>query len=247
MKRLLDITVSLTALLLFLPLGLVIAAVLRLTGEGEVFYAQIRVGKDRRCFRLLKFATMLKDSPKMGTGTVTVRNDVRVLPVGRLLRKTKLNEVVQLINVLKGDMSLVGPRPLTRQTFRYYPKAVQRRIVQVKPGLTGIGSVVFRDEEDFVARSGMDALRCYREVVAPYKGALETWYLDHRSLWVDLKLVLLTAFAIVAPHSTLHSKLLKGLPQPPPSPCHDRQRPAGRASHAVTGNQPLGKQPKETV
>ena len=157
MKRLLDLSLSLAAALVFLPVGLVIAAVLCLTGEGEVFYRQERVGRDGKSFGLLKFATMLKRSPSIGTGTITLKNDPRVLPFGRFLRKTKLNEVPQVLNVLKGDMSLVGPRPLTPQTFAFYSPEVQREIVRVRPGLTGVGSIVFRDEESILGRSPRSA------------------------------------------------------------------------------------------
>ena len=213
MKRLLDIAISLTAILLFLPVGLMIAVILRLTGEGEVFYVQPRVGKDSRLFGLIKFVTMLKDSPNIGTRTVTVKDDPRVLPFGRLLRKAKLNEVPQLLNVLKGDMSVVGPRPLTPETFSYYPSDIQQQILTAKPGLTGIGSIVFRDEESIMATSYKSTLDCYREDVAPYKGELELWYIENRSLWLDLKLIFLTALVVISPHSMLYRKIMPSLPR----------------------------------
>ena len=207
-KRLLDILVAGLLTLLVLPIGLIVALILRLTGEGEVFYAQTRIGRDGEPFRLLKFVTMVKDSAKMGTGTVTVPGDPRVLPVGRVLRKMKLNELPQLLNVLRGDMSLVGPRPLTAQTFGCYPPEVQRRVVEVPPGVTGIGSIVFRDEESIIAASKLPAIDCYRQEIAPYKGRLELWYVDNRSLWLDLQLLALTAVAVAAPSSRLHERLL---------------------------------------
>lgn len=213
MKRLLDIVISLSAILLFLPFGLMIAVILRLTGEGEVFYVQPRVGKDGRFFGLIKFVTMLKDSPNIGTKTVTVRNDPRVLPFGRLLRKAKLNEVPQLLNVLKGDMSIVGPRPLTPETFVYFPPDIQEHVVKVKPGLTGIGSIVFRDEESIVAMSKKSTIDCYREDVAPYKGELELWYIENKSLWLDLKLIFLTALVVINPRNILYKKVVPDLPQ----------------------------------
>jgi len=216
MKRMLDILLAAAALILFLPLGLAIMLVLRLTGEGEVFYVQPRIGRGGRTFGLIKFATMLKNSPQLGTGTITVRNDPRVLPVGRFLRKTKLNEVPQLINVLKGDMSLVGPRPLMPPTFAYYSPAVQAAIAQVRPGLTGIGSIVFRDEESVLAHSGKPAAECYREHIAPHKGELEQWYIRHQSLRLDVKLILLTVVAVLFPRLRWHERALKGLPAPPP-------------------------------
>ena len=208
MKRLLDLLVAGLLSALLLPLGLLIALVLRLTGEGEVFYAQRRVGRNGEPFRLLKFVTMVKNSASIGTGTVTVPGDPRVLPVGRFLRKMKLNELPQLLNVLRGDMSLVGPRPLTPETFACYPLEVQRRVVEAQPGLTGIGSIVFRNEEGILAASELPAIDCYRQEIAPYKGRLELWYIDNRSLWLDLELLLLTAVAVLVPRSRLHERLL---------------------------------------
>lgn len=215
MKRLLDVIASVIALALFLPFGLVIAVILRFTGEGEVFYLQQRVGKGGKPFGLLKFASMLKDSPNLGLGTVTLADDPRVLPFGRFLRKTKLNEVPQLINVLKGDISLVGPRPLTAQTFGYYAPDVQEKIVEVIPGVTGVASIVFRDEEGVVARLGKSPIECHRQYIAPYKGQLELWYIGHRGLWLDAKIVVLTALAVLGMGGQSYTRILGDLPPPP--------------------------------
>ena len=215
MKRALDIVVSLLVLFLFLPFGLIIVIVLRCTGERYVFYVQQRVGKHEQTFGLIKFASMLRDSPNMATGTVTVERDPRVLPFGRFLRKTKLNEIPQLLNVLKGDISLVGPRPLTPQTFAYYDREVQEQIAQMTPGLTGVGSIILRDEEGIVARLGMEALKCHKEYIAPYKGQLEMWYREHRSLLLDVKLFFLTALVVLAPGNRLAAKTFKDLPPAP--------------------------------
>src|SRR5271157_3713601 len=118
LKRMLDVLLSLAALVALSPFLLGIAVLLRFTGEGEVFFRQRRIGYQGRPFGLMKFVTMRKDSPK--SGTITVAGDPRILPVGRYLRKSKLNELPQLINVLRGDMSIVGPRPLTEETFALY-------------------------------------------------------------------------------------------------------------------------------
>jgi lipopolysaccharide/colanic/teichoic acid biosynthesis glycosyltransferase len=213
-KRALDIVLSATALLVLLPLFIPLMVVLRLTGEGEVCYRQERVGYRGNRFGLLKFVTMLKDSPNLGSKTITTKNDPRVLPLGRWLRKTKINELPQLINVLKGDMSIVGPRPQTEECFAYFPEKDRDRICLAKPGLTGIGSVVFRDEEEIVARSGKSYDRAFREDVQPYKLALEIWYIEHQSFWLDLKLMFITAWVIVFPRSTIYRRWLKGLPLP---------------------------------
>src|SRR5690606_21753019 len=144
MQRMFDIVLSGLALLVLSSLLVPIALVLRFSGEGEIFFVQQRVGLGGRSFGLFKFATMLKDSPNLGTGTVTLKDDPRVLPVGRFLRKTKINELPQLLNVLCGDMSIVGPRPQTRRCFDAFPEDSKRAIVRVRPGLSGVGSIVFR-------------------------------------------------------------------------------------------------------
>ena len=117
MQRVFDIFFSGIALILLLPILLPLMFILRVTGEGEIFFLQNRVGLGGRYFRIFKFATMLKDSPNIGSGTVTVKNDPRILPMGEFLRKTKLNELPQLINIFSGAMSIIGPRPQTQRFF----------------------------------------------------------------------------------------------------------------------------------
>ena len=214
MQRLLDILFSLSALIIFLPIFVPITVVLRFTGEGEVFFKQKRVGRGGVKFDLLKFATMLKDSPNIGTGTVTLKDDPRVLPVGRFLRTTKLNELPQLLNILWGDMSLIGPRPQTQRCFDAFPKSSQAEIVKVVPGLSGIGSIVFRGEEDMMHAS-KDPDRFYDEVIMPYKGELECWYVNKRSVSVYLKSIFLTAWVVLFPNSSAHWRAFSGLPDPP--------------------------------
>lgn len=214
MQRLLDIVLSVTALLLLMPLLLPIAVVLRLTGEGEVFFVQSRIGRHGKPFGLYKFATMLKNSPNMGTGTVTTKNDARVLPLGRLLRKTKANELPQLLNILRGDMSVVGPRPQTRRCFDAFPEASQAQIIKVRPGLSGIGSILFRDEEGMMHASA-EPEHFYDTVIMPYKGALEEWYVTHQCLRTYLLTILVTAWVVVFPESPVVWRAFPGLPAPP--------------------------------
>lgn len=219
-KRLFDILCSGIALLvLAIPL-IIVMAVLRCTGEGEVWYLQERVGMNGRRFKVYKFATMRKDSEVTGTKDITLRNDPRVLPFGKLLRKTKINELPQVINIFKGDMSVVGWRPLMSKSFLYYPQPIQERIVAMKPGLTGIGSICFRDEEAITARANKSPELVYREDIAPYKGALELWYQQHQSFALDLKLIFLTAWVVVRPTSQLHVRWLRGLPPRPAALLH---------------------------
>jgi lipopolysaccharide/colanic/teichoic acid biosynthesis glycosyltransferase len=214
LKRLLDIIVSFITLIILLPLFIPIVVALRLTAEGEVFYFQERIGLNNSRFQIWKFATMLKNSMNMGTGSITLQNDFRVTPIGKFLRKTKINELPQIINILKGDISLVGPRPLVTKTFSAYSAEVQEQIYMVKPGLTGIGSIIFRDEESIIsAVKDEDPHEFYKRVIAPYKGELEMWYQDHRSFFLDLQLIFMTAWVILFPESRLYEKWFKDLPK----------------------------------
>src|SRR5688500_1489259 len=142
-KRFFDLLLSLIALIILSPLFIIVIILLLLTGEHKVFFLQKRIGYKNKEFNIWKFATMLKDSPNMGTGVITVRNDPRVTSVGRFLRRSKINELPQLINVLIGDMSIVGARPQMRKGFDLYPPSVQAVIYNTPPGITGIGSVIF--------------------------------------------------------------------------------------------------------
>ncbi|MCC5865152.1 MAG: sugar transferase [Wenzhouxiangella sp.] len=214
MQRAFDILFSTLALLVLAPLLVPIAVVLRLTGEGEVFFRQIRIGRGGREFSLLKFATMLKDSPNIGTGTVTLKNDPRVLPIGRFLRKTKINELPQLLNILKGDMSVIGPRPQTRRCFDAFPEQSQQEIIKVRPGLSGIGSIIFRDEEELMAHAA-DPDAFYDQVVMPHKGQLEEWYVQHESLSNYFLLIFVTLWVVVFPKSELPHRLFHDLPELP--------------------------------
>ena len=216
-QRFFDILFSGTALIVLSPLLIPVMIVLKLTGEHEIFYVQQRVGKGGKKFGLLKFATMLKDSPNMGTGTITVKNDPRVLPVGRFLRKTKINELPQLINILKGDMSVIGPRPQDMRCFVVFDKEDQEKIKSVRPGLSGIGSIIFRDEEAILGRAEItDKEAFYDNVISPFKGKVESWYVDNQSLYLYFLLIGLTVFVVLFPsYQVPYDKLFKGIPKPP--------------------------------
>ena len=214
LKRLLDILVSSATLIFLLPVFIPIIIALRFSGEGEVFYFQERYGLYNSKFKIWKFATMLKNSMNLGSGSITLQNDFRVTKFGVFLRKTKINELPQIINILKGDISLVGPRPLVTKTFSAYSKEVQSKIYNVKPGLTGIGSIIFRDEESIISVvTDEDPHAFYKRVIATYKGELEMWYQDHNSFFLDLKLIFITAWVIFFPTSNLYEKWFKGLPK----------------------------------
>lgn len=214
MQRLLDILFSVLALVVLSPLLLPISLVLRFTGEREVFYTQTRIGHGGKPFGILKFATMLRDSPNIGAGEITLVNDPRILPFGQFLRKTKLNELPQLLNVLRGDLSLVGPRPMVPNTFAEYPADAREGIESVLPGLTGVGSIIFRDEERFLAgRDNPHAF--YREVIIPYKAALEQWYVRRRNLRTYLEVIGLTAWVVLFPNSQMPRRVWPSLPEAP--------------------------------
>jgi lipopolysaccharide/colanic/teichoic acid biosynthesis glycosyltransferase len=211
-KRFFDIVFSLLALIILLPVFIPIIILLLLTGEHEVFFKQQRVGYHNRLFHIWKFATMLKNSPNMGHGDVTVRKDPRITLVGRFLRISKLNELPQIINILIGDMSFVGPRPLMKAGFDRYSPELQERVYRVKPGLTGIGSIVFRDEELIITRSSLPPHECYAKIILPFKGALEVWYQENQNFLTDLQILFLTAWQIIFPNSNLVNKLFPSLP-----------------------------------
>lgn len=189
---------------------------LKLTGEHDIFYGQERVGKGGKTFKLLKFATMLKNSPNLPGGMFTMKDDPRILPMGRFLRKTKINELPQLINILKGDMSVIGYRPLVPKGYAMYPENIQKQLAKGTPGLSGIGSIVFRDEEEIVQNynSYDDKESFYKNVIMPYKGQLEIWYARHKNVFMYFRLIFMTVEVVFNPKS--HSwKKLKGIPQVP--------------------------------
>jgi len=214
LQRLFDIFFSGVALVILSPLLLPLIIILRVTGEGEIFFPQSRVGKGGKHFKLYKFATMLKDSPNIGTGTVTVKNDPRVLPVGRFLRKTKINELPQLINIFNGDMSVIGPRPQTQRCFDAFPQLSQKEIIKVRPGLSGIGSIIFRNEEDMM-HTNNDPDKFYDEIIMHYKGSLECWYVTHQNIGYYFSLIGLTIWVILGFSSNIVWKLFKDLPTLP--------------------------------
>lgn len=213
--RLFDILFSLIAIIFLFPFMIPIMIGLKLTGEHYIFYLQPRVGKDGKEFNLIKFATMLKDSPNLPGGLITQKNDPRILPMGRFLRKTKINELPQLINVLLGHMSLVGPRPQTKSHFDLYDTNIKRVISTLKPGVTGIGSLVFRDEEAILDMIEGDRKEFHHKIIAPYKGELEKWYAGHANLKTYFLLIFLTALSVLLPSNKFYKKIFKDLPPPP--------------------------------
>ena len=216
MTRFFDVLFSTIAIVILFPFMIPIMIGLKLTGEHYIFYEQMRIGKGGKEFPLLKFATMLKDSPNLPGGLYTSKDDPRLLPMGKFLRKTKINELPQLINILRGDMSIIGYRPMVPEHNKLYPKEARKKMATALPGLSGVGSIVFRNEEE-ILQQVPDKERFDKEVIAPYKAELECWYIDHKSLFLYFKLISLTVDAVKNPDSRRWWKALrrKGLPKPP--------------------------------
>ena len=212
MKRIFDLLGSFILLILLLPLFILIIFLQLILNRGDVFYFQGRVGIKGETFYIWKFATMLKDSANLPGGYITKRNDPRVTKFGKFLRLTKINELPQVINVFLGNMSFVGPRPLVESSIKNYPLEVQAVIKRLKPGITGISSIIFRDEERWVSQSTLPSEEFYKSYVFPYKSNLELWYDSNKSLSVDFIIILLTVIKIILPETKLEFKIFRSLP-----------------------------------
>lgn len=213
MLRFVDLFLAILALIALLPVFLPIMMLLRLTGEGEIFFRQQRVGRDGKPVDLIKFATMLKDSPSMGVGTITLKHDPRILPIGKFLRSTKINELPQLLNIIRGDMSFIGPRPQTKRCFDAFPLQSQKCIALVPPGLSGVGSIVFRIEDLMLEQADADDF--YDKVIMPYKGSLEEWYVSNRSTSLYFLLIIFTVWVVIFRSPKILWQVFPSLPHPP--------------------------------
>jgi lipopolysaccharide/colanic/teichoic acid biosynthesis glycosyltransferase len=210
--RFFDILFSLSATFCCLLICAPIALILRFSGEGKVFYKQERVGRYGKVFSLLKFATMLKNSPSIGAGEITLKDDPRVLPFGRFLRKTKINELPQLLNILYGQISVVGPRPMVPNTFLKYSPEAQLELKKVKPGLTGIGSIIFRDEEKFL-EGKTNPRKFYDQHIIPFKNKLELWFVKNNTTSNYFKMIFATVLVVFFPRSNFATRLFPSIPR----------------------------------
>jgi len=194
LKRAMDIVVSGGALLVLWPMLLLVALAIKIDDPGPVFYRQVRVGKDGKEFRIFKFRTMVVDADKKGL-QITVGRDMRITRMGAFLRKTKLDELAQLLNVFIGDMSFVGPRPeVPRYVDMYTP--YQRQVLLVRPGITDYASIAYRNENDMLA-GAEDPERMYIDVIMPDKIELNMKYLREISPIADIRLIFGTIWAVV--------------------------------------------------
>jgi len=189
-KRLFDIIVSFFGLILLFPLFLIISILIKLDSEGPVFYRGERVGRFGKKFRIFKFRTMVKNAEKLG-GPSTSADDPRLTKFGKFLRKHKLDELPQLINVLKGEMSLVGPRPEVLSEVETYDEETKRIILSGKPGMTDLATLADIHEEE-ILKGSPDPHQTYREVIKPQKLQLAKEYVQNRSFWLDIKIILKT-------------------------------------------------------
>ena len=194
-KRAMDVALSLLALPLAVPLMALIALAVKLDSPGPVWFRQERVGRAGRLFRIHKFRTMRHDPAGSGL-QITVGADRRITRVGQFLRGSKLDELPQLIDVWQGTMSLVGPRPEVPRYVAHYPAALRDKVLSVRPGITDIASIEYRDESAVLARAA-DPERAYIDEVLPHKLALAASYVDQASVWLDIRLILRTIGAIV--------------------------------------------------
>tara|TARA_Y100000816_G_C26108366_1_gene590147 strand:- start:3515 stop:4180 length:666 start_codon:yes stop_codon:yes gene_type:complete len=210
---LMDKILAFSALVLLSPVFLLIIFLLKITGEGEVFFKQERMGKNKKSFFLIKFATMIKDSPL--TGSVTVKDDPRILPFGKFLRYSKINELPQLINVLRGDLSLIGPRPQVEQTINFLPEDLKLKLTKITPGLSGLASIILRDEENVLSIVD-NPLVFHKQVLTPYKAKLEIWFDRKKNLFDYFTLIILTILAVMFPKIKLYNFFYKDRPKAPP-------------------------------
>ena len=193
LKRLMDIVISGGALLVIWPVLLVVALAIKIDDPGPVFYRQVRVGRGGKTFRIFKFRTMVVDADKKGLA-ITVGRDNRITRVGALLRKTKLDELAQLINVFAGEMSFVGPRPEVQKYVDLYTP-YQRQVLLVRPGITDYASIAYRNENDMLA-GAEDPERMYIDVIMPDKIELNMKYLREISPLADIRLIFGTIAAV---------------------------------------------------
>ncbi|MEI6854343.1 MAG: sugar transferase [Bacteroidota bacterium] len=194
MKRLFDLFFSINGLLLFLPFLFIIAAIIKLKDWGPVFYKAPRVGMHGKLFRMFKFRTMVVNADKIGASSTTL-SDKRITGIGRFLRKYKLDEMPQLINVFIGNMSIVGPRPDVKSFTDLFTEE-EKAILSVKPGITDFASV-WNSDEGKILEGSKDPDATYKELIWPEKKRLQLKYVQEHSFWVDIKIVFLTMRAIL--------------------------------------------------
>ena len=215
MIRFFDIILSVFGILIVAPLLAIVSFILLLAGH-KIFFTQIRVGKYNKHFKVIKFTTMDENAEKIDFKNISFKNDSRYFFFGKILNKTKINELPQLFNILWGDMCFIGPRPLVPETFYiYYTKEAQDHILNVKPGLSGISSIVFRNEDKIRAKTLLCNEDFARQFLFPFKSKVEMWFVKNQSIANYFILIVLTILSILFPNNQLYKKIFKTLPLPP--------------------------------
>ena len=193
-KRLFDLLFSLVSLIILFPIFLLIALWIGIDSKGPVFFRHLRIGLEGKIFKLHKFRTMYINSESQGN--LTIGNDKRVTRSGKFLRKYKIDELPQLIDVFLGKMSLVGPRPEVKEFIDEYPDAIKKKVLSVRPGITDMASIEMIDENEILEKHE-DAKQAYIDIILPIKLELYIEYIDQRSIWLDIKIIFLTLKKIV--------------------------------------------------
>ena len=209
-KRASDIIISILGILLTAPLVIVSIILLLLSGETAPVYRSYRVGRNGELFRMYKLRTMKRSKPT--SSPLTAYNDNRISFFGRFLRFSKIDELPQFFNILNGDLSLVGPRPMLPEVFLYYPKELRNKLNKMRPGVTGIGSIVFRDETSLFKGVKGSYEVFYRDQIAPVKGELELWYIKNKGFRVDFKILRFTVVAVLYGQVKSIEKRFENLP-----------------------------------
>jgi lipopolysaccharide/colanic/teichoic acid biosynthesis glycosyltransferase len=212
MKRMLDVVGSALGLLLLLPVLVIVAVIIKLDSPGPVFFRQERVGLGGRSFRIFKFRSMVADAARAGTA-LTVRADTRITRAGILLRSSKLDELPQLINVLAGDMSIVGPRPEVPEFMKFYTPDQRAIMLSMRPGITDYAAILFRDENSLLDRD-RDPISVYRLEIMPTKFAYYERYSREISMWNDLRIILATVLLLAVGRVPPQLGIECNLPQP---------------------------------
>ena len=210
LKRIFDFIFSSIGLIVFLPLLIIISLFIFIGDFRSPLYFGKRVGKNNRHFFLIKFRSMVKSAEELG-GDSTANDDVRITKIGHFIRAFKIDEIPQLINVIVGNMSLVGPRPQTISGVALYNKA-EKNLLKIRPGITDFSSIVFSDEGE-ILDGAIDPDLAYNQIIRPWKSRLSLLYQDNISLWLDIKIILLTLLAIFSKNTSLIilTKILKDM------------------------------------
>lgn len=194
-KRGADVVFAIIGILLSAPLLCLSIFILLLCGETAPIYTSYRSGKQGLLFRMYKLRTMKRSKPSKSP--LTAYNDKRISVFGRFLRFSKIDELPQFFNILNGDLSFVGPRPMLPEVFQYYPKEIQKSLSSIRPGVTGIGSIVFRNEGSLFKNVKGSYEEFYKDQIAPVKGELELWYIQNKSFGIDFKILVFTVIAVL--------------------------------------------------